>query len=222
MFIPSFFGGVWCISKGVGMNTIRSRYLAVLFFLLPITAHAQIYTCIDKNGRFVTADQIMPECADRPVQELDKNGVLRRDILSPIQLQQQEKDLQKQQQVQSREDDVARQDQALMARYDSEAAITAEYQKENAAIDQRLADNQTAISQATKQWQMAQEEAKKDKPNAIPDELQRRIKDARLAVVAQQKLHAQMQAKKAQQQEQYETTLQKYRALRSAIPAENP
>ena len=39
-----------------------------------------IYTCVDRNGRRLTADRPIPECLDREQRELSPSGITRRQI----------------------------------------------------------------------------------------------------------------------------------------------
>ena len=56
--------------------------------MVPIAVQGQnqpqtIYMCKDATGKTITSDRPIPECADRAVKELDKNGVIRREVSAP-------------------------------------------------------------------------------------------------------------------------------------------
>ena len=46
----------------------------------PQGASGSIYTCVDRNGRRLTADRPIPECLDREQRELSPSGTTRRQI----------------------------------------------------------------------------------------------------------------------------------------------
>ena len=46
----------------------------------PMEAAGGIYTCVDRNGRRLTADRPIPECLDREQRELSPSGMTRRQI----------------------------------------------------------------------------------------------------------------------------------------------
>jgi len=63
------------------------RYLICLGGLLVVhgVALAQhIYTCRDKGGHEITSDRPIPECADLPMQEHGRSGIVVREIPAPL------------------------------------------------------------------------------------------------------------------------------------------
>ncbi len=56
--------------------------VACLAWALPASGQA-IYTCVDAQGRRITADRPILECNDRDQRELNRDGTLRRIVPPP-------------------------------------------------------------------------------------------------------------------------------------------
>ncbi len=200
------------------VRVIAGLGLGACLLLLPAFSAAQVYTCTDKNGKFIIADRLLKECANRPVKELDKRGMPVRDIAAPMseaERKQQEIEDNKRSQMQAKEEDRQRQDQALMARYKSEQEIDMARKKEIAQIEQRIAESDAATLQAEKQLHAAQNETGQFKQGNVPDTLQKRIKDAQFLIDEQKKLATANRREKAQINARYAETLQKFRDITS-------
>src|SRR3569832_1847253 len=60
---------------------VNMRMASFLLAALSSTAHAQdILMCKDAYGKTFTSDRPIPECSGRAVRQLDRNGLVRRDI----------------------------------------------------------------------------------------------------------------------------------------------
>src|SRR3989344_1799514 len=62
-------GGVMPLPLGAELASAQSQ-----------GATGGIYTCVDRNGRRLTADRPIPECLDREQRELSPSGITRRQI----------------------------------------------------------------------------------------------------------------------------------------------
>ena len=60
----------------------------VFLFILTGTVHAEVFSCKDKSGKLYTSDQLIPECADQPVQVYKNSGMLEQEIPAPMTPQQ--------------------------------------------------------------------------------------------------------------------------------------
>jgi hypothetical protein len=60
--------------------------LLCMLSLAPLPAHAQakIYLCKDSAGHMLSSDRPISECGDRPTREMDRNGIVRREIPAPL------------------------------------------------------------------------------------------------------------------------------------------
>src|SRR5215218_3192456 len=69
------------------MKTKAAFILMSLLTLSPMAARAQaqkIFICKDAHGRTFTADRPIQECMGRAVKEMDRNGIVRREIPAPL------------------------------------------------------------------------------------------------------------------------------------------
>jgi colicin import membrane protein len=153
------------------------------------------------------------------VKELDKRGMPVRDIAAPMteaERKKQEDEDKRRLDAQTKEEDRARQDQALMARYKSEGDIAAARKKDLIQIDQRIADSDAAVAQAEKQLQAAQNETRQATGGSAAEAVQKRVKDAQLVIDEQKKLAEASRKEKAQINARYTDTLTKFRAINAA------
>ena len=105
------------------------------------TAKAQIFTCKDSTGRTLTSDRPIAAYAARPMRELNKNGVVMREIPAPLtaeQKHQQQLEADRQRAQAEAVLEVRRRDQALLERFRNEDEI-------EAARKRAVADNQEKI-----------------------------------------------------------------------------
>jgi len=107
---------------------LRSLQLIICSFIATcsVPSHAQIYVCKDANGKTITSDAPIPECANRPLRELGKNGVQKREIpapLTPEQRQQLKLDQEKKAAADAALKEQQQRDQRLRLQYSSENDI---------------------------------------------------------------------------------------------------
>lgn len=98
-----------------------------------------IYTCVDKQGRKLTADRPIPECIDREQRELGPSGTLRR-VHGPTLTQQEREVLEvrrrKELEERNRVAEERRRERVLLARYPDQAAHDAERASSLALVDE--------------------------------------------------------------------------------------
>lgn len=119
--------------------------------LLPGWSQAQIFTCRDAAGRMLSSDRPIPECANRPMRELSREGVVRRDIAAPLTAEQKRQvQLQEEQRkTQEAGREAQRQfDRVLMMRYSSEASIETARQRDMLLLQEKLQESNRLISNA--------------------------------------------------------------------------
>lgn len=200
--------------------------VSVAILCSPASGLAQVYTCTDKNGRYIIADRIVKECAESPVRELDRRGMTVREIDAPMtdaQRRAQETAERKRQQDHANEEERQRQDQALMGRYKREADIAAARKKDMDQIDRRIAQSDLLTSQAANQLQSAQTEANTaSHSGTVPDALQARIRDAQFLLDEQKKLGAANRQEKKQINTRYAHILQRFRDLQASTQLAQP
>ena len=104
-----------------------------------------IYTCVDRNGRRLTADRPIPECLDREQRELSPSGITRRQIgpsLTELERAAQDAQNRKDAEERARVVEERRRERVLVARYPDKAA----HDVERAAAIQ-MVDDVTATAE---------------------------------------------------------------------------
>lgn len=180
-------------------------------------AHAEIFLCKTANGRTLTSDRPIPECADRAIREYSNKGQLKKEIPAPL-TQQQRRELAEQQAQQKAAQAAAaeqrREDRALMARYRNEDAIAEARQRAGAALAEQVAQQKAAVAVAESEWAAAQkaDAALKNAGKSTPDTQARVAKSAQKVLDARMSLRD-MQAALARINVKYDEILQRYRDI---------
>jgi TolA-binding protein len=190
-----------------------------LWASIPALASAQgIYTCVDKNGRRLTADRPIPECLDREQRELSPSGVTRRQIgpsLSDVERAQLEAQQRREAEERTRVLEERRRERALVARYPDKAAHDVE---RNAAL--QMVDDVTATAEKRildlrderKKLDQEMEFYKKD-PNKAPMTLRRKIAENEDSIAEQQRFVAGQEQEKRKVNQKFDTELARLKVL---------
>ena len=177
-----------------------------------------IYTCVDRNGRRLTADRPIAECLDREQRELGPSGIVRRQIGPSLTEQEraaQEAQRRKEAEARARELEERRRERALTARYPDKAA----HDVERAAAIQ-LVDDVTAtaekrlveLAQQRKAFDVEMEFYKKD-PNKAPMTLRRKIAENEESIAEQQRFIAGQDQEKRRVHQRFDVELAQLRKL---------
>lgn len=177
-----------------------------------------IYTCVDRNGRRLTADRPIVECLDREQRELGPSGLVRRQIGPSLTEQEraaQEVQRRKEAEARARELEERRRERALTARYPDKAA----HDVERAAAIQ-LVDEVTAtaekrlveLEQQRKAFDVEMEFYKKD-PNKAPMALRRKIAENEDSIAEQQRFIAGQDQEKRRVHQRFDVELAQLRKL---------
>ncbi|HWT71463.1 MAG TPA: DUF4124 domain-containing protein [Oxalicibacterium sp.] len=187
-------------------------------------AHADIFMCKTANGRTLTSDRPIPECADRAIREYSNKGQLRKEVPAPLTQQQRHEMAEQQAQQKAAQAAAAeqrREDRALMARYRSEDDIAEARQRAGAVLNEQVTQQKAAVAAAESEWAAAQkaDAALKSSGKSTPDT------QARVAKSAQKVLDARMslrdtQAALARVNAQYDQILQRYRDITQTASAQ--
>jgi hypothetical protein len=203
------------------MSTLKKTALCLSFAFTMAGAHAQIYMCKDASGRTITSDRPIPECADRAVRELDKNGRARREIPPPMTAEEKRRLQQEEEKRKSDEaaaDELRRTDRLLRARYKNEGDIEAARMRALERIDDRIKRDKAALAAAEKQLQQAQAEADtlKKKNATVSTVLQHRIEDASHTVIATREAIQGHEADTAEVNAKHDAIVKRFRELNVA------
>lgn len=190
-----------------------------------------IYTCVDRNGRRLTADRPIAECLDREQRELGPSGIVRRQIGPSLTEQEraaQEAQRRKEAEARARELEERRRERALTARYPDKAT----HDVERAAAIQ-LVDDVTAtaekrlveLTQQRKAFDVEMEFYKKD-PNKAPMSLRRKIAENEESIAEQQRFIAGQDQEKRRVHQRFDVELAQLRKLweaqRMPLPGATP
>ena len=189
-------------------------------------ASGSIYTCVDRNGRRLTADRPIAECLDREQRELGPSGTVRRQIgpsLSEQERAAQEVQRRKEAEARARALEERRRERALTARYpdkpthDVERAAAIQLVDDVTAIaEKRLAE----LAQQRKAFDVEMEFYKKD-PAKAPLSLRRKIAENEESIAEQQRFIAGQDQEKRRVHQRFDTELAHLRKLWEAqrLPA---
>ena len=177
-----------------------------------------IYTCVDRNGRRLTADRPIAECLDREQRELGPSGIVRRQIGPSLTEQEraaQEAQRRKEAEARARELEERRRERVLTARYPDKAT----HDVERAAAIQ-LVDDVTAtaekrlveLAQQRKAFDVEMEFYKKD-PNKAPMSLRRKIAENEESIAEQQRFIAGQDQEKRRVHQRFDVELAQLRRL---------
>lgn len=191
---------------------------ALLLVMAAGSAQAQIYMCKDANGRTLTSDRPIPECANRTQKELRGNGTVKREIpppLTPEQVRQKKEDDEKRKVEETAAADQKRRDTVLLTTYQTEAQLEAERQRAVTQLRNNINIAITAQNNAEQRRKAAQTEAdqvrKSGKP--VPTALKNRIDDAQKVADHESKNAEGMEAEMVKVKLKYDDMLKRYREL---------
>jgi hypothetical protein len=190
----------------------------LLMLAVHLAAHGQghIYSCKDKSGRTLTSDQPIPECANLPMEERSKSGILMREIpapLTPAQVAAQEEAARKQREADDEARDQHRRDLLLMSTYTDEHSI--EVARGRAAQD--FEDSLKAARERLDELLSDRESLKKEtlpyKNKPLPPGLQRRIDASDAEIAGQSKTIEDRKADIARINARFDADLKRFREI---------
>ena len=177
-----------------------------------------IYTCVDRNGRRLTADRPIPECLDREQRELSPSGITRRQIgpsLTELERAAQDAQNRKDAEERARVVEERRRERVLVARYPDKAA----HDVERAAAIQMVDDVTATAEKRTlelkaerKKLDVEMEFYKKD-PNKAPMTLRRKIGENEDSIAEQQRFILGQDQEKRKVNQRFDVELAKLKVL---------
>jgi hypothetical protein len=200
------------------MKTATGLALFFPLMLAQIDGHAQIFMCKDATGHTLTSDRPIPECADRAMRELDRGGIVRREIAAPLtaaQKQQQKEADEKRKLEQAAVEAQKSEDRAIRLRYRSERDIELARKRSLDPVQDQVQREKAALATVQAQQQQAQTEADRyQKKNVAPPlAVKRRLEAADHALANSQKVIEDGEVEIAQINARFDSTLQRYREL---------
>jgi hypothetical protein len=162
--------------------------LGLLCLLAPAVALAQakIYVCKDAAGHTLTSDRPIAECSTRPMREMDRNGITRREIPAPFTAEEKRKAEQEARTRRAEEDAMAerqRNDRAILARFRSEDDIIGIGHRNAAIVQENVKREKQVLAAAEKRQQDVEAELAQLPGGASrPAYLRQRLEEADRAV----------------------------------------
>lgn len=190
----------------------------VLLAVLP-AAQAQLYVCTDARGRTYTGDRPPPECADRAVRELRKDGSVRRLIeppLTPEQRAARDAEVKRQQEEAEKQRAQMRRDLALLETYASEAEIEDARNRALGSRQQLIARAQERLQQHERDRKKLDSEAEFYANRALPEKLKRAYDTNAALVRSEGRVMDEVRADMDRVNARFDGELARFRALVNA------
>ena len=177
-----------------------------------------IYTCVDRNGRRLTADRPIPECLDREQRELSPSGITRRQIgpsLTELERAAQDAQNRKDAEERARVVEERRRERVLVARYPDKAAHDVERAAAIQMVDDvtATAEKRTLELKAERKKLDVEIEFYKKDPNKAHMSLRRKIAENDDRLAEQQRFIAGQDQEKRRVHARFDTELSQLRKL---------
>jgi len=171
--------------------------------------------CKDASGRTITSDRPLPECSGRAVRQLDRNGMVRREIPAPLTPEQKRQKQLEEERIKAEQAEAAerkQQDKAILARFRNEGDIEVARKRMVDVVQEQARRESAVLAVAEKRKKEIEAEVARSR-NQKSSALQNALEEAEQAVVnSRQKLHD-YDAEIAQINEKFAQTLKRYREL---------
>jgi hypothetical protein len=183
-----------------------------------------IYTCIDAQGRRLTADRPIRECIDREQKELNASGTVKRKIgpsLTAEERAAQEEKARKAAEERNRLEEEKKRERALLTRYPDRAAHDKERLDALARADAAIATARKNIDEliaARKRLETELEFYRSD-PSKVPAKLKRQIEENEQHTQAQKRFVANQDLEKRRVNTQFDEELAKLKQLWAQVAA---
>ena len=181
-----------------------------------------IYTCIDDNGRRLTADRPIPACAGKEQQVLNRDGsiktVLPRTLTAEERTEQEarEREAALQRSVQA---DAVRRDRNLTARFPNEGAHAKAREAALDTVRQAMKSTEIRLRELAAERKPLLEEAEFYKGKTLPSKLKTALDANDAAAEAQRSSAANQEAEIVRINRIYDAELERLRKLWSGTPA---
>lgn len=185
---------------------------------------ASIYTCVDRHGRRLTADRLIPDCLDREQYEMGPSGVVRRQI-DPARTDQERATLEAERRKDALERaralDERRRTRALLARYPDQQAHDAERAAALKPLDDLTAAAGRRVDELREQRKALNTELDfyKQDLNRAPPLLRSKISENDAGLADQQRYIARQEQDRQRVHQRFDAQLEQLRKLWGAAPA---
>lgn len=186
-----------------------------------------IFVCTDDQGRVISSDQPISDCARRSMRELNRDGSLRR-VVPPPQTRQQEKEAARQALLQQERERIQRAQQAhdrhLLLTYQDENDLRKRQKQAIALIDEEIDAAQRRVMVLNENLQVERERAKEwqaqqENPKArLPFAQQQRMSSIANAILAEDALIKERQTERERVDKDYDMKAKRLNELLNAAP----
>lgn len=199
------------------MTCLAKPWFCLSLALLPVCSQAQIFTCKDGSGRMLSSDRPIPECANRPMREISREGWVRREIPAPLTAEQKRQLQLQDEQRKARDAALEEQrqvDRVLMMRYGSEASIETARRRDVQMMQEQLQESSRSISAAERRLaEVKTETAFHKKKKALPADLVQKRDLAEQVIRSGKQDISQIEVAIAQANVRYDASLKRFREL---------
>lgn len=184
----------------------------------PVPNSGGIYSCIDAQGRRLTADRPIPQCIDREQRELSPLGTVRR-VIGPTLTEQERAQLEvqrrKEQEERTQLAEERRRERVLLARYPNQMAHDAERAEALTQIDLVTAAAVKRIAELQEQRKALDLEMEfyRKEPSKAPMSLRRMMAENEADVLEQQRFIASQDREKRRVHQRFDIELAQLRQL---------
>lgn len=179
-------------------------------------AQATIYTCRDRNGRTITSDRPIPECADRAMRELGPSGIVKREIAAPLTPEQRrakEVDERNRKLAEEAAREKRRRDAALLAAYSNETQIEGARRRTLADAEDSIKTSRSHLADLNAERKALMQELGGYKNKRVPPMVQRRLDDNEAAISNEEATIRMRQADVERINQRYDEELRRFREL---------
>jgi len=180
-------------------------------------AKADIFRCTNAEGKLVTSDRPIPECANRTVKVYKNNGYFKKEIAPPMSAEEKKRlelEAEKRKAQQLADEERKREERYLQAHYESEADIQVARKRATDALleKKRLANEQLqGLNQIIFGLQLELKNTKK--PSKEFDSMRQRADDLTSSINKSQNAITFYDQEIARTNQEYDQTLQRYRQV---------
>lgn len=184
----------------------------------PATVTGGVYTCVDAQGRRLTADRPIAECRDREQQILSPSGAVRGRLSPGLTAREQaeiEERERRQAEEQARQAEERRRDRALVTHYPNPEALERERAEAIDQVHKQIKAAHTRLEDLGRQHQRLEDELefyKKD-PSKVPALLRRHIEENNQSQASQRRFIADQEGELKRIGERFDADLERLRHL---------
>jgi hypothetical protein len=209
------------------MKSLINSLLCIACTALPLSVHAQFFQCKDASGRTITSDRPIPECAERPLRELNRSGTLKRDIPPPPTAEEKRQKLlleEKQKAEALAAEEKMKADRVILARYGNEKGIEAARKRALEMVADQIKREINSVNAA--EAQLKQTEAAlapfKKRQAAAPADLRAKQEEAEQIIREGKKIIQDREAETIEIGTRFDETLKRYREITTEQLSEAP